>query len=313
MKRILSFCMFLMLATLSHAEYQSMLSVGKQWNYVVMSHDWWNPDSSEDEYHLHVTSISDTVTINGLTYFVVNNIGTDDWYYRQAFMREDTMTQQVWIRPDSTAEEHLLFSFNVAVGDTLRDIVFLEDENDYLDMSQARYIVTDVERVDGRKRISLRAVIPYYGSLYGEDAPYEKYHTWIESIGERAGGLAGISVPDGRTGNSSITALLCVRQDDDVLFVTNYGDEYGCELEKLTAMEHISSDEMVCRYVNGQYIIFVPGQENILSVQVYDCRGAQLLPCGYTNNHLPSDLPANVYMLILKTNRKCYNSIIIVP
>lgn len=273
-----------------------------------------NPPVEEDKYSFSI-SITDTSLINGHKYYMINSLLTSN--AGQVYMREDTVTQQVWILRDEYSEEQLLFKFNVSVGDTLRDITFYPKENPMLDLSRAEYVVTSISFIEGRKNIILHAIVPYNEDFNPEIAPYEQYFTWIEGVGERQWGLSAAHFEDGSVGGMyvDITSLLCVQQDGELLYASDAGIKYGCKLEndEKSAVDNIFSQGITCTNVNGQYEIHIPENEDIRSMLLYDLQGRSVLPVGYMRNVLPTSLQSNLYMLIFKTDKRCYGTKILIP
>lgn len=306
MKRAIFISTFLIAAFSLHAEYHSMLAVNKQWNYINIHISYVEDPPVDEDKCSFSTTIVDTTLINGRKYYVIDNLRTSG--VGKVYMREDTATQQIWILKDETAEEQLLFRFDVALGDTLRNITFFPGENLRLDLSRAEYVVTNIGYIEGRKTIRLHAIVPYNPEYNPEAAPYEQYFTWIEGIGEQKWGLSATRIEDENVGGMyvNITALLCVQQDEEILYASSYGSEYGCELT--TELNHISSEIVTCCNINGQYVVHIPANENILSMLLFDNQGRQILPAGYMRSALPSALPSNMYMLIVKTNKRCYKT-----
>lgn len=310
MKRSILISTFLFIAFALHANYRPMLAVNKQWNYMHVHISYAeNPPVEEDRYTF-TTTITDTFLINGQKYYVIDNLRTSG--VGKVYMREDTVTQQIWIRKDETAEEQLLFKFNVAIGDTLRNITFYDTENPMLDLSHAEYKVTNVSYTEGRKTISLHASVPYNKDFNPEAAPYEQSFTWIEGVGEQIWGLSATHFENGSAGGMyvNIISLLCVQQDNELLYASDNGEKYGCELT--TELHHIYSERVTCCNVDGQYVIQLPEKENILSMLLFDCQGRQVLPASYARCTLPATLPDNIYMLIIKTNKRCHKTKIII-
>ena len=295
-----------------------MLAIGKKWNHVyVYGHldvVWENGQSTmtivEDGKTLYSESIDDTVRINDVKYFVVKNLHTAAGVQPLVYMREDTIAQKVWVLPNKESEEQLLYSFNVAIGDTLRDITFYPAENRMLILSLAKYIVTNINLTDGRKTIQLHAIVPYGPELDPEAPPFEHDFTWIEGVGEKQYGLSATWYNDDRAGGISSSSLLCVQKDGEILYASAKGKEYGCELEYITtdALDNAYFEEITFANRNGQYVILVPTSENILSIELYDYHGRNLLPANYTKVTLPAGISPNVYMLIVKTTKRCYRT-----
>lgn len=308
MKRAILISTFLIVTHALHADYRPMLAVNKQWNYIDIHISYAENPVEEDKYSFS-TTIIDTTLINGQKYYVIDNLRTSGM--GKVYMREDTIAQKVWILSNETTEEQLMFDFNVGVGDILRNITFTPHESSMLDLSRAEYVVTDIGSLEGRKTIRLHATVPYNKEYDPEAASYEQYFTWIEGVGEQKWGLSSTWFENGSAGGMyvNITALLCVQQDEEILYVSSYGNEYGCELT--TELNHISSEIVTCCNINGQYVVHIPENENILSMLLFDCQGRQILPAGYMRSALPSALPSNIYMLIVKTNKRCYKTKII--
>ncbi|MBO4578350.1 MAG: hypothetical protein J5688_06535 [Paludibacteraceae bacterium] len=217
--------------------YHPMLAVGKQWSYLYtfghLDAVWENGLSTmtivEDGKTSYSESITDTVRINGIKYFVVKNLHTAAGVQPQVYMREDAIAQKVWVLPKEGDEEQLLYSFNVAIGDTLRDITFYPAENTRLILSLAKYVVTNINSTDGRKTIQLHAIVPYGPELDPEAPPFEHDFTWIEGVGEKQYGLSATWYDDDKAGGISSNSLLCVQQGDELLYVSAKGQELGCE------------------------------------------------------------------------------------
>ena len=217
--------------------YHPMLGVGKQWSYLYtygyIDLVWENGQSTmtmvEEGKTSYAETITDTVRINGKKYFVVKNLHTTAGVQPQVYMREDTIAQKVWVRPNEESEEQLLYSFDVAIGDTLRNITYYPAENKKYILSLAKYVVTNIYSTDGRKTIQLHAIVPYGPEFDPNVPPFEDDFTWIEGIGERRYGLSATWYDDDRVGDISSTSFLCVQQDGDLLYATTKGKEIGCE------------------------------------------------------------------------------------
>ena len=314
MKRLGIISLFLTVTFVSHAVYHPLLTENKQWNYMHVHISYAENPPVEDKYSFSIT-IADTTLINGQVYYVIDNLRTS--YAGQVYMREDTATQQVWILNNEYDKEQLVFNFNVSVGDTLRNVTFYPKENPMLDLSRAEYVVTHIGYTDDLKTIFLHAFVPYNQDYNPDTTPYEQHFIWIEGVGEKQWGLSATHFDDGSMGGMYVdnTSLLCVQQDNGLLYASPNGKEYGCELEKgeRTTLDNISSGRITCSNVNGQYVIHIPESENIFSIFLYDSQGRSLLPAGYVRNALPSSLPSNMYMLIIKTNKRCYRTEILIP
>ena len=217
--------------------YHPMLAVGKQWSYLYtygyIDLVWENGQSTmtmvEEGKTSYAETITDTVRINGKKYFVVKNLHTTAGVQPQVYMREDTIAQKVWVRPNEESEEQLLYSFDVAIGDTLRNITYYPAENKKYILSLAKYVVTNIYSTDGRKTIQLHAIVPYGPEFDPNVPPFEDDFTWIEGIGERRYGLSATWYDDDKVGGISSTSFLCVQQDGDLLYATAKGKEIGCE------------------------------------------------------------------------------------
>ena len=310
MKRFGIVGIFLFVSLILHANDHPMLAINKQWNYMHVHISYIeNPPVEEYKYSFS-TTISDTITINGKIYYVIDDLRTSN--AGQVYLREDMATQRVWILNDNAAEEQLLFDFNVAVGDTLRNITYFTYENPMLDLRHAEYVVTNVGFLEGRKTITLHAFVPYNKDFNPEAVCYEQYFTWIEGVGEQQWGLSATHFEDGSTGGMYMdnTSLLCVQQEGELLYASDRGKEYGCEIE--TSLHDAYSDEIACTYVNGQYAVCIPGKEKMLSMLLFDSQGKQFLPANYTKSLLPTGLLPNVYLLIVKTDQRCYRTKIII-
>lgn len=309
MKRLGVLGMFLLVSYILYANYHPMLAIKKQWSYLSVHISYVENPPVEDKHSFSI-SIIDTTLINGQKYYVIDNLLTSG--AGQVYMREDTAAQQVWILKDEDDKEHLLFKFNVAVGDTLRNVTFYSKENPMLDLSHAEYVVTSISFIEGRKNIILHAFVPYNKDFNPEAAPYEQYFTWVEGVGEQQWGLSATHFEDGNVGGMyvNITSLLCVQQGDELLYASGKGKEYGCGIE--TSVYNVYTEGITCTNINGQYVVYIPGNEKVLSMLLFDSLGRQVLPIGYTRDVLPTALPSSVYILIIKTNKRCYKTRIVI-
>lgn len=179
-----------------------------------------NPDMTPSFQSVTYYLQGDTV-FNDTTYQAL--WGNDGEY--MAGLRMSTDGQQVYIRPtetllkdswwDYTKAEHLLYDFDVQVGDT----VFAFDgsyhgiDNMGDDLSiQYRWIVQDVQIVDGRKHI-----IVIGGQLHSHQVE------WIEGIGTRLGFFENV-YEDALGRTCSSYALCAADNDGNTLYSFNTDD-----------------------------------------------------------------------------------------
>ncbi|MDR9397603.1 MAG: T9SS type A sorting domain-containing protein [Salibacter sp.] len=146
-------------------------------------------------------------TYNGKTYqkyFSAQDISIDantEWSY-VGMVREDTNAQKVYaIHPDST-QEHLLYDFDVSVGDTVAvyQLIFLTQKVEVIIESVDTLMINNIVH----KRVKTES-----------DFPYDEY--WLEGIGSTYGVLSPGS-SNYPVSDVSYPQLLCFERDGVKLF-----------------------------------------------------------------------------------------------
>ena len=152
---------------------------------------------------------SDTITINGLTYYKGSVLNE--------YLREDTLTGRLYRYITQNHSEVLVCDMSLSKGDTF---YFSRSPEFYLPMF---YHIVDTVFYDstGSKRIYFdmggTTTIPSDGSI--DPAEFNIHMAFIEGVGPIYG-------PIGDIGVWGMDILLCVEKDDTLAYMTN--EELGC-------------------------------------------------------------------------------------
>ena len=216
-----------------------------------------------------------------VTYYLEGDTIINDTVY-QAFwrdngeycagIRQSADGQQVYIRPTEQlmkdwweSGDHMLYNFDVEVGDTVfaYDGSFVGLDDIGLDWSiQYRWIVLDVQTIEGRKHIFVKG-----GQL--------RYHQveWIEGIGTRY--ILFENDYDGVFYEGHSTYALCAADSEGNILYSFNTDEFGirnnCPDWEVLAIENpVAGKSSACKFLrDGQLLIEQNGR-------TYNAQGAEI-------------------------------------
>lgn len=201
------------------------------------------------------------------------------------FIREDTITQQVFVYDQSNDTDALLYDFNLTDGDTLNSVY----------AGQGASIIIDSVRTTTLLNGDLRKIF-YYSDTWGNTCNQFQYY--IEGIGSQVGlhfPLVYISCgPDG--------GLTCVKSNDIQLYGGQCVGTVGLKEEKI--------DEQLEIYPNPFNNYFsVKSELNVeFDYKIYSIDGVLIQENkSFTNNKIPISLKKGIYFLeVLNSDKKIH-------
>ncbi len=185
-----------------------------EWNVLEISNVTCGYCEEYRTYNFHLTT--DTV-IGGLLYSQLIKDGA----YKGA-LREGN-NRDIYCVPAGSTKEYLLYAFNALVGDTLRNIWVGGTSTMIPDIRSA--VVSEIKKTTPR---TIELEVHYYEA---PDAYEESIRnlTWIEGIGMPFGPMgAECSVFNG-CADSKAKLLLCAYKNGEQVYVSEMGEQYGCE------------------------------------------------------------------------------------
>lgn len=207
----------LMLAIASSVWMTSMSQINSlcdEWNVLEISNVTCGYCEEYRTYNFHLTT--DTV-IGGLLYSQLIKDGA----YKGA-LREGN-NRDIYCVPAGCSQEYLLYAFNAQVGDSLKNIWVGGYSSWIPDVRSA--IVSEIKQTTPR---TIELEVHYYEA---PDAYEESIRnlTWIEGIGMPSGPMgAECSVFNG-CADSKAKLLLCAYKNGEQIYVSDMGEQYGCE------------------------------------------------------------------------------------
>ena len=199
----------------SHIETdQKLPSLCDEWNVLEISNVTCGYCEEYRTYNFHLTT--DTV-IGGLLYSQLIKDGA----YKGA-LRESN-NRDIYCVPAGCSQEYLLYAFNAQVGDSLKNIWVGGNSSWIPDVRSA--IVSEIKQTTPR---TIELEVHYYEA---PDAYEESIRnlTWIEGIGMPFGPMgAECSVFNG-CADSKAKLLLCAYKNGEQVYVSEMGEQYGCE------------------------------------------------------------------------------------
>ncbi len=182
----------------------------------------------DGELSITISTIKDT-TINFMEYKQINVEGNTDYY-----LREDTLTGEIWILDDEYSLEYQLMDLDLGIGDT-----FLTTHN-------LPAIVTDIHYEEGRKIVELDYLLRNWCN--------EDSLTFIEGIGPDAGFLYQLELFFFNGGTNNF--LLCAFKDDEKVFSSEFATESCGIIHNCVGFDNHSS-QMASFYPNPVEDIFI--------------------------------------------------------
>ena len=189
-------------------------SLCDEWNVLEISNVTCGYCEEYRTYNFHLTT--DTV-IGGLLYSQL----IKDSAYKGA-LREGN-NRDIYCVPAGCSQEYLLYAFNAQVGDSLKNIWVGGNSSWIPDVRSA--IVSEIKQTTPR---TIELEVHYYEA---PDAYEESIRnlTWIEGIGMPSGPMgAECSVFNG-CADSKAKLLLCAYKNGEQVYVSEMGEQYGCE------------------------------------------------------------------------------------
>ena len=189
-------------------------SLCDEWNVLEISNVTCGYCEEYRTYNFHLTT--DTV-IGGLLYSQLIKDGA----YKGA-LREGN-NRDIYCVPAGCSQEYLLYAFNAQVGDSLKNIWVGGYSSWIPDVRSA--IVSEIKQTTPR---TIELEVHYYEA---PDAYEESIRnlTWIEGIGMPSGPMgAECSVFNG-CADSKAKLLLCAYKNGEQFYVSEMGEQYGCE------------------------------------------------------------------------------------
>ena len=198
----------------SSYDYARLPSLCDEWNVLEISNVTCGYCEEYRTYNFHLTT--DTV-IGGLLYSQLIKDGA----YKGA-LREGN-NRDIYCVPAGCSQEYLLYAFNAQVGDSLKNIWVGGHSSWIPDVRSA--IVSEIKQTTPR---TIVLEVHYYEA---PDAYEESIRnlTWTEGIGMPFGPMgAECSIFDG-CADSRAKLLLCAYKNGEQVYVSEMGEQYGCE------------------------------------------------------------------------------------
>ena len=186
--------------------------------------------------HIFFTKGNDTI-IDGQIYQIAKNIGVDiDGY---AYVREDTLTGKIYSYLPQFNEEILVCDFSLIVGDTF---YLPKIKSDYYDKYCDGYMVVDsLSDLDGRKVI-------YFGNIFVDCGSWNENYPSINPdkfyFREGIGSVFGPIDYQYCNGGMGLKKLLCVHQDENLVYIRNPESSYQCDYKFADGIDEHSKNEL---------------------------------------------------------------------
>jgi|GEM_PF-6109415 hypothetical protein len=317
MKRVMSILLFAIITTLKVNAYESVFVQNRTWSYLYDFHDM------SPSHHLWtvMTELDADTIIDDITYVYDS---TEPVLY---LYRDDTISQKAYIRltdefykivPKLTHNvvEYPIYDFKLMYGDTITlydcDRWSVQGKEDTI-LRGVKYIVNNVNVIDGRKNINLR--MAYNTEDFDESLLNE---TWIEGVGSLEY-MHGIHVFSKGIIPAGIARFMCMHEADNLLYVTEIGKMYNCYIHKdiADAEEQIKSDGMT---IFGNPYLCIKSAEDIATAQIklVDICGRSIIEGRYAFRehelHFPTThLPKGAYILSIDAKSRITTLKLIVP
>ena len=206
---------------------QSLVTSNKSWSNLKSS--YFNPNNLSTEY---IKFTNDTTIDNFIYKKVERSIDANQQYWSVfGFIREDSI-KRVFYKLNAFEPEHLFYSFNVQISDTITAYTINTFANNLFIQPQTYLVVSVDSALIGesfRKRINLGE--PGY--------PSYSFEQWIDSTGNIGGLLHNNTMMVGRDSYS----LLCFSENEIVKY--NHPDFDSCFI--LTSLDNKNIDAITVR------------------------------------------------------------------
>lgn len=281
--------------------YQKMIETGNRWNYID-----YPPTISggqyDGSYRMTYSCWISSDTIIGQTRY--KNLMCDAITYERTrtyyagALREDTVNKQVFIKlPGTGGDEQLAFTFNHAIGDTLRI--------DSFDNSQKRIrYLNAIDTVDiGDKRLRRFEICDAYYKNNFKTTPYYIFTDyWIEGVGSLK------RMPDQLISpywwpedNVEEPALLCFWQKDEQIYKNPAYDSCVYTSPYSSVNKNIRNHEGIILYPNPvSGLLHVACAEPLLKIELLDMEG-RLLRTTLRDEVDVSNLKEGIYFIQVTT------------
>lgn len=227
-------------------------SLCDEWNVWYESFESFGPISFDKVVKYKLTT--DTL-INGQQY--VKLTSDKDSPYLGA-MREGN-NRDIYYIPANSTHEYLLYAFNAQVGDTLSNLWVGGFGRDYQGVAQAIS--------NGSPRLFTIRVL--YPAGMGVE-PGESFSvTWIEGVGspETPYGLAVVPTVPADVG---VYTLLCAYKKGEQIYVSEFGEQYGCEYNGNGTPEPMFTSDTEWHYKSYDMFAYTDYTPTLSSISLVD-------------------------------------------
>lgn len=162
------------------------------------------------------------------------------WIYNGAL--RETTNAEIFFIPEGQSKEYLLFAFNVEVGDKIENIYVMN--RDY----SAWAIVKEISGSE--------IILDLYEQFAEREDIFLHDYVWVKGIGSKRSLFQPL--PNGEVGGNVVNFLLCAYNGEEQIYVSDTGDEYGCEYrQKPAAIENINKSDIHLKQLDGSRLIIV--------------------------------------------------------
>ena len=194
-------------------------SLCDEWNVLEISNVTCGYCEEYRTYNSHLTT--DTV-IGGLLYSQLIKDGA----YKGA-LREGN-NRDIYCVPAGCSQEYLLYAFNAQVGDSLKNIWVGGNSSWIPDVRSA--IVSEIKQTTPR---TIELEVHYYEAPNAYEESIRNL-TWIEGIGMPSDPMGAECCVFNGCADSKAKLLLCAYKNGEQIYVSEFGEQYGCEYNRHT-------------------------------------------------------------------------------
>ena len=239
------------LCTITFAQTINLQSLCNKWNILE------DATLDGDHHYRNITQYLTSDTVIGLEHYVKIEGG-----YCNGALREGT-DNDVYYVPSNSTHEYLLYAFNAQVGDTLNNLWY--GGRVEWNPNGHRAVVKDITDTTPR----LFTIEVEVNIKEGESDSVTIPHTiqWVEGVG-LISGPCGNNCPAPLCEGDIGTYVLCAYQDDEQVYISDLGKEYGCEY----SYQPIFTDGKSWNYLY-EYISETDSNQHILTTRTYSVLG----------------------------------------
>ena len=230
-------------------------SLCDEWNILEISNVTCGYCEVYRTYNSHLTT--DTV-IGGLLYSQL----IEDGAYKGA-LREGN-NRDIYCIPAGCSQEYLLYAFNAQVGDSLKNIWVGGYSSWIPDVRSA--IVSEIKQTTPR---TIELEVHYYEA---PDAYEESIGnlTWTEGIGMPSGPMGVECSGFNGCADSRANLLLCAYKNGEQVYVSDMGEQYGCEYNGNGTPEPMFTSDTKWHYKSYDMFAYTDYTPTLSSISLVD-------------------------------------------